>query len=68
VPGRDRHPPGCDRGRAKLGQPPLAKDAHRLRQQPAQLLGRLRLALMLGEIDLDELGQRRHLQQTLFTP
>jgi len=68
VPGRDRHPPRRDRRRAELGEPPLAEHAHRLRERPAQLLGCLRFALVLGEIDIDELGQRRRLHQALLAP
>jgi hypothetical protein len=68
MPSRDRHPPGGDRRRAKLAQASLAEGAHRLCEQPAKLLGRLRLALVLGEIHLDELGQRRRLHQPLLAP
>jgi hypothetical protein len=68
MPGWDRHPPGCDRRRVELAKPPFAEDAHRLCEQPAKLLGRLRLTLVLGEIHLDELGQGRRLHQALLAP
>jgi hypothetical protein len=68
MPGRDRHPPRGDRWRPKLTEPVFAERVQRLRQQPAKLLDRLRLALMLGEIDVDELGERRRLHQPLLAP
>src|SRR6266540_5708803 len=39
-----------------------------LREQPAQLRDRLGLAVVLGEVDLDELAQRRCLDQAAFAP
>lgn len=35
----------------------MAERAHGLREQPAELLDRLRLAVVLGEVDVDELAQ-----------
>jgi hypothetical protein len=68
MPGRDRHPPGRDRRRAERIEPTLAEGAHRLCEQPAQLLGRLWLALVLCEIEVDERGQCRRLHQALLAP
>jgi hypothetical protein len=66
VPDRNRHPPRRDPRRAKLAQAPFAEGAKRLLKRPAKLRGRLRLALVLGEIHVDELGQRRRLHEALF--
>jgi hypothetical protein len=62
----DRHPPRGDLRRAQLADPPLAEHAYRLREQPAQLLRRLWLAVVLSEIDVDKLGERRCLGEPLF--
>jgi hypothetical protein len=68
MPRRDRHPPGRNRRRSKLVEAPLAEGAHRLSEQPAKLRGRLRLAFVLGEVHVDELGQRRRFDQALLAP
>jgi hypothetical protein len=64
VSARDRHPPGGDLRRLELVDPPLAKRAHRLREQPAQLLHSLGLAGVLGGIHVDEITELRCLDQT----
>ena len=66
MPGRDRHPPRRDLRRAQLAETALAKHPHRLRQQPTKLVDRLRLPAMLAEIDIDELRERRRLNETPF--
>src|SRR6266508_2527100 len=51
-----------------MADPAMAERADGLPEQPAELLDRLRLAVVLGEIDVDELVQRRCLDQTTFAP
>ncbi len=58
VPRRDRHPPRRDLLRPQLAEPKVAERPDGLRKQPAQLLDRLRLPVVLTEILLDELPQR----------
>jgi hypothetical protein len=50
MPGRNRHPPGRDLLRTELSQTLIAELAHRFRQEPAQLLDRLRLRVVLGAV------------------
>ena len=52
--------------RAKLGKAAAAKDTDRLGEQPAELVDRLRLRLVLGEVLLDELLQRQRAADTLL--
>src|SRR6266540_232081 len=47
-----------------MADPAMAERADGLPEQPAELLDRLRLAVVLGEVDVDELAQRRCLDQT----
>jgi hypothetical protein len=60
VPGPDRHSPGGDLVRFQFVEPPLAEGGDAVREQPAQLLECDRRGLVLGEILLDELGERQH--------
>jgi hypothetical protein len=46
----------------------MAKHANRLREQPAQLRHRLRLATVLGQIHVDEFAQPRRLDQPSLSP
>ena len=50
MPSRDCHPPGCDLRRTEAIDPPVAESGHCLREQPAELLDRLRFAVVLGEV------------------
>ncbi len=50
VPGSNRHPPRRDLLRTKLPETPITERSDRFRQEPAQLLDRLRLRVMLREI------------------
>src|SRR6266540_6894639 len=68
MPGGDNHPPGRDLGRAKMADSTVAESAKRLREEPVELLDRLRLAVVLSEVNLDELAQLRRLDQALLTP
>ncbi len=68
MPGGDSHPPGRDLGRAKMADSTVAESAKRLREEPVELLDRLRLAVVLSEVNLDELAQLRRLDQALLTP
>ena len=52
--GRDRHPPVGDLLRTQLADPQPAERGDGLREQPAQLLDRLWLRLVLSEILIDE--------------
>jgi hypothetical protein len=63
MPRQHGHPPGRDRRQTQPAEPTITEHPHRLRQQPAQLLDLLRLAAVLGEMDVDELAQRRRLDQ-----
>ena len=65
---RDGHPPRRDLGRSQLADPAVAEYTHRLRKQPAQLLDRLRLATVLGQVHLDQLTQPRRLDQASLAP
>ena len=58
VAGRDRHPPGGDLDRAELVEP-IAEDRDRALEQEAKLRERHRRGLVLGEVLVDELGERR---------
>jgi hypothetical protein len=49
VPGGDRHPPSRDLLRTKLAETPITELSDGFREQPAQLLDRLRLRVVLGE-------------------
>ncbi len=68
MPGRDRHSPRRDLDCAKVADPAIAERAHGLREQPPELLNRLRLTVVLGEVDADELTQPRRLDQTALAP
>ncbi|MDP9308971.1 MAG: hypothetical protein M3P15_11795 [Actinomycetota bacterium] len=57
--GRERHPPGCDLLRGQLADAAIAELGDRLAEQPAQLLDRHPLNVMLGEIGLDEFSERQ---------
>jgi len=50
---RNRHPPRRNLLRAKLRQPTRAECLDGLREQPAQLLDRLRLTIVLSEVLVD---------------
>ena len=52
----------------QLAETPFAEHPYRLREQPAKLVDRLRLAAMLAKVDIDELRQRRRLDETPFAP
>jgi hypothetical protein len=56
MPSRDRHAPGCDLRRANATDTAVAERGDGLREQPAELRDRLWLAVVLGEVDLDELA------------
>jgi hypothetical protein len=59
MPGRDRHSAGGDFGWADVAEPAVAQRADGLGGQPAELVDRLQLAVVLGEVDVDELLQPR---------
>jgi hypothetical protein len=67
MPGRNRHAPGRNLRWGKLADPEVAEPADGLREQPAELLNRLRLAIVLGEVVIDELAQPRRLHQALLS-
>jgi hypothetical protein len=50
----DRYPPRGDLGRSELGDRNIPERSRRLRQQPSELLDRLWLGVMLGEVRLYE--------------
>jgi hypothetical protein len=55
-------------GRAQATDPTVAKRAHGLPEQPAQLLESLRFAVVLREVDVYEFAQPRRLDQALLAP
>jgi hypothetical protein len=57
MPGRDRHPPSRDLLRTQLSQTLIAELADRFRQEPTQLLYRLRLRVVLGQVLIDKRGE-----------
>jgi hypothetical protein len=46
-------PAACDPGWAELADPSMAERPYGLREQPAELRDRLRLAVVLGEVDVN---------------
>jgi len=54
MPLRERATPAADLVRPQVNEPHLTERRRRLREQPAQLLDRLRFRLMLSEILVDE--------------
>jgi hypothetical protein len=52
--------------RAKLRQPASPKNLDRFRQQPTQLLDRLRLAVVLSQVLVDELTERQRAAAASF--
>jgi hypothetical protein len=68
VPGSNRHPPRRDLLRTKLPETPVAELCDRFREQPAQLLDRLRLRVVLGQILIDEPGERQRARRAVRTP
>jgi hypothetical protein len=61
VPVGDRHAPGGDFCRRELADGKLPERCGGLAQQPAELRDCLRLSVVLGEVDLGELGEHRRL-------
>jgi hypothetical protein len=59
VSGRNRHSPSRDLLRAKLGQSTRAERLDCFREQPAQFPDRLRLAVVLRQVLVDQLGERQ---------
>jgi hypothetical protein len=58
VSGGERHAPVRDLARLEIGDRARAEDAGGFGQQPAQLGGRLRLRVVLGEVLVGQLSQR----------
>src|SRR6266540_3616644 len=54
VPGSDRHPPSRDLLRTKVAETSITELCDGFREQPAQLLHRLRLRVVLRQILLDK--------------
>jgi len=57
VTARKVHPPFGDLLRGQLADTSLTEDRGRLAEQPAQLLDRHRLHVVLGEVNVDELRE-----------
>ncbi len=68
VPVGDRHPPGRYLRRLQLADGRVPERGCGFAQQPAELVDRLGLGVMLGEVDLYELTQRGCLSEALFLP
>lgn len=64
----DRHAPGRDLRRLQLADRCVPERGCGFAQQPAELLDRLGLGVMLGEVDLYEFAQRGCLSEALFLP
>lgn len=58
MPGGDRHAPRGDLLRAQLADRHVAERGDRLARQPWQLAQRRRLDVVLGEVLVDEFGER----------
>jgi hypothetical protein len=61
VPVGDGHPARGDLGGREFADRRLAERDAGFVQEPAQLRDRLRLSVMLGEVHVDELSERRRL-------
>jgi hypothetical protein len=64
----DRHPPRGDLARVEVCQPAALERGDGLAEQPAQLGRRLGLGLVLGEVLVDELGQRHRVRAATCEP
>jgi hypothetical protein len=67
MPRRDRHPPSGDLVRAQLREPAIAERRERLSEQPAQLLDRHGLGIVLCQICIDELGERHRASKSVHS-
>src|SRR5947209_17769425 len=68
MPSRNLHLPGLDLLRTELSQTLIAELAHRFRQEPAQLLDRLRLRVVLGEVLINQPGKRERAPGAIRPP
>ncbi len=68
MPGRNRHPPGRDLLRTELSQTLTPELAHRFRQEPAQLLDRLRLRVVLSKVLINEPRERKRAPGAIRPP
>jgi hypothetical protein len=59
VAGRETDPPGGELFRAQLADGSLSEDRNRFAEQPAQLLDRHLLDVVLRQVHLNELGERQ---------
>ena len=62
------HAPSSDLLRTKLPETPVAELCDRFREQPAQLLDRLRLRVMLRQILVDQRCERERARRTVRAP
>jgi len=65
---RQRDSPARDLLRVELTDRPLAKGGNRLPEQPAELFDRHRVDVVLGEVDLDELGEGQRFRDSSLPP
>jgi hypothetical protein len=63
---RERDPPGGNLLRAQLADGSVAEDGHRLTQQPAQLLDRHCVNVVLLEVRLYQFGERQGSRDSLL--
>src|SRR5687767_10192124 len=68
MPDRDRHPPDGDLLRTELSQALISELAHCLREEPAQPLDRLGLRVVLGEVLINERGERQRASGAIRPP
>jgi len=66
VPAWDRYPPRGDLGRLQLADRKIPERSRRLGQEPPELLDRLWLGVVLGDVRLYEFAERRGVGQILL--
>jgi hypothetical protein len=68
VTGRERDPPGGDLLRAKLTYRPVAEGGNRLPEQPAQLLDRHLVDVVLRQVRLHQIGEGQRSREPPLPP